>query len=128
MSDYAGHWQALIVEAIGYIAPDSINGKRLKPVLEQIRKEAQDMASAHMNQALMNGMAALASGEEVARLQELLREIRGDYACTLGITEAAYREWCRIGAPGRQSNDTWPRHCQRRMDAIDQAIAQEGQP
>ena len=37
MSDWADRWHTMIEEAIGYIAPSSINGKRLRPVLEQIR-------------------------------------------------------------------------------------------
>ncbi|WP_202844728.1 hypothetical protein [Luteimonas saliphila] len=57
------------------------------------------------------------------RLAEALRECRSDYEHALGLSEDAYREWCRTGAHGPQPNDTWPRHCQRRAEQIDELLS-----
>lgn len=65
-------------------------------------------------------------------LLALLRDCRGDFAEALGISQAAYEAWCRNGAAGRHPNDTWAAHCARRLQQIDEvladAAASSGQP
>lgn len=99
MSDYADHWWGLIEGAIGYIAPDSQNGKKLRPALEQVFSEARAIAGAHFAQAMSNGHAANVYGEA-------LREIRDSTfrsATTLrGIADRALTYQANIDKePGR---------------------------
>lgn len=62
------------------------------------------------------------------RARELLAEILGDYAVALGVSDAAYRQFCERGAVGRMPSDTWARHCHRRMEQIEELARALEQP
>jgi hypothetical protein len=87
------------------------------------RPEPEMQANAALIVALHNAARPLLdAADERDALRALLAEIRGDCETVYGVTAHNYRDFCLRGAAGTMPSDTWARHCQRRIEQIDDAL------
>jgi Na+-translocating ferredoxin:NAD+ oxidoreductase RnfC subunit len=98
--------------------------ERAEAAEAELAKERELFAIAAADMRRKDALIEAAEAERDG-LRGLLGEMRGDYSEALGITEAAYNEFCRMGALGRMPSDTWPRHCAKRREQIDAAMGRE---